>query len=287
MNFPLGFLVVIGLVVSGYILSGGNLDIIILALPYEGMMIVGMAVGSTIIANSFRSQRKIFSGIGRILRGEKWKKRDYEDALLLMYELATIKARHGVKRLGEVAEEPEQSSVFAKYPRIAADPFAVSIISDTVMLMTLDQINEHTAEDLIKKRLKTHQDSAIEPASALSTLADALPAIGIVAAVLGVIKTMGAVDSPPAILGEKIAGALVGTMLGVFLSYGLVGPLARRLQQIEKKDGAFYHVIANCLVSIVCNDKTLISIERGRGSIPDGLEPSFAEIEEKARAMSI
>lgn len=287
MNFPIGFVIVLCLVVGGYVLSGGKLDIIIQALPYESMMIGGMALGATIIANSFSALKKILSGIGRILKGERWKRGDYEDTLLLLFEIAKVRSQKGMGALDAHVESPSESDIFNKYPKILKDKFSVSLITDTLKAMTMDLTDPITAEDLIKRRLKQHHHAVMAPAKALTNLADALPAIGIVVAVLGVIKTMASVDSPPAILGAKVGSALVGTMLGVFLSYGLVGPLSKRLEQIEENDGAFYNVIANMLVAIIYDDKPLICVEKGRSCIPDGYVPPFNDIEEKTRDIRI
>lgn len=284
MNLPIGFTIVLALVFGGFTLSGGKMDIILHALPYESLMVGGMAVGSFIIANSFNIQKRTFQGLVRVLKGERWKKQDYEDALLLMFQFARINKSGGIQALEAHIDSPQTSDLFLAYPRILKDYFAVALITDTMKAMTMNMDDPHAAEDLMLRRLKAHHYAEISPAIALTKLSDALPAIGIVAAVLGVIKTMSSVDAPPAILGEKIGGALVGTVLGVFLSYGLVGPIATRLEQIVEKDGNFYNVLANMLLAMLYDDPPMICVEKGRSSIPDGYSPSFNDIEEKTRA---
>jgi chemotaxis protein MotA len=186
----------------------------------------------------------------------------------------------GVIALESHIEKPHESSIFSRYPKISKDHFAVDFICDTLRMMTMNLEDPHQVEDAMEKQLEKHHHEALEPAHALQSMADALPALGIVAAVLGVIKTMGSITEPPAVLGGMIGGALVGTFLGVFMAYGLVGPMAARLQAVVNEDGAFYKIIQAVLVAHLHGNAAQISVEIGRGNVPSVHQPSFIELEE-------
>jgi chemotaxis protein MotA len=179
-----------------------------------------------------------------------------------------------------IIERPHESGIFLRYPKIMKDHFAVDFICDTLRMMTMNLEDPHQVEDAMEKQLEKHHHEALEPAHALQSMADALPALGIVAAVLGVIKTMGSITEPPAVLGGMIGGALVGTFLGVFIAYGIVGPMATRLQAVVNEDGAFYKIIQSVLVAHLHGNAAQISVEIGRGNVPSPSQPSFAELEE-------
>jgi chemotaxis protein MotA len=186
----------------------------------------------------------------------------------------------GVIALESHIEKPAESTIFQKFPRILKDHFATDFICDTLRMMTMNLEDPHQIEDAMEKQLEKHHHEALEPSHALQNLADALPALGIVAAVLGVIKTMGSITEPPEVLGGMIGGALVGTFLGVFLAYGLVGPMATRLKAIVDEEGSFYKIIQSVLVAHLHGNAAQISVEIGRGDIPSAAQPSFAELEE-------
>jgi chemotaxis protein MotA len=186
----------------------------------------------------------------------------------------------GVIAIESHIENPGESTLFSRFPKIVKDHFAVDFICDTLRMMTMNLEDPHQVEDTMEKQLEKHHHEALGPAHALQSLADALPALGIVAAVLGVIKTMGAITEPPEVLGEMIGGALVGTFLGVFFAYGLVGPMATRLQSVVDEDAAFYTIIRSVLVAHLYGNAAQISVEIGRGDVPSELQPSFTELEE-------
>jgi chemotaxis protein MotA len=165
------------------------------------------------------------------------------------------------------------------------DHFAIDFICDTLRMMTMNLEDPHQVEDAMEKQLEKHHHEALAPSHALQSLADALPALGIVAAVLGVIKTMGAITEPPEILGEMIGGALVGTFLGVFLAYGMVGPMATRMKEVIEEEGSFYRIIQSVLVAHLHGNAAQISVEIGRGNVPSGAQPSFLELEEALSAI--
>jgi chemotaxis protein MotA len=190
----------------------------------------------------------------------------------------------GVIALESHIENPKESTIFSRFPRINKDHFAVDFICDTLRMMTMNLEDPHQVEDAMEKQLEKHHHEALSPSHALSSLADALPALGIVAAVLGVIKTMGSITEPPEILGQMIGSALVGTFLGVFLAYGMVGPMATRLKDIIDEEASFYKIIQATLVAHLYGNAAQISVEIGRTNVPSTAQPSFAQLEEALNA---
>ncbi len=283
MTLILGFIIVMGMVFGGFTLAGGKFDIILHALPFEGMMIGGAAIGSFVIANSIPLIKQSGGGILKVMKGPKWKAADYTDLLSLMFELTKIYKVKGAVGLDPHMEDPKTSSVFSRYPKIQSDHHTVELITDTLRLVTLGFDDQYQVEDNIVKKLKKHHHEVLAPANAIQVMADGLPAIGIVAAVLGVIKTMASIDKPPAVLGGMIGGALVGTFLGVFLAYCLVGPIASRLTQIEEEDAAFLNVVRDIVIATLAGQPPQIAIEIGRGSVPTLMQPSFFEVEQSQK----
>ena len=276
----IGLVVVFAMVFGGFTLAGGNFDIIMKALPFEMMMIGGAAAGAFLIGNSFGNVLQTLKDFGKLIAGPKWKQQDYVDLLTLLFQLTKTMKTKGVIALESHIEKPHDSAIFSAYPKIMKDHFAVHFICDTLRMMTMNLEDPHQVEDTMEKQIEKHHHEAAGPAHALQTMADGLPALGIVAAVLGIIKTMGAIDSPPNVLGAKIGGALVGTFLGVFLAYGMVGPMAARLDQIYEEESVFYKIIQAVLVAHLHGNAAQISVEIGRGSVPSTFQPSFAELEE-------
>ncbi|KAJ02047.1 flagellar motor stator protein MotA [Sulfitobacter mediterraneus] len=280
MTVILGFVVVMGMVFGGYILSGGEMDIITYALPFEGMMIGGAAIGSFIAANSLGNIKGAAKGLAKTFKGPKWKNKDYIDLLNLMFTLTKMYQQNGMLSLDEHIENPKESTIFSQYPKLQKDHFAIDLITDSFRMLALQFDDPYQAEDVINRKLKKHHHEALVAPHGLTVVGDALPAIGIVAAVLGVIKTMASIDKPPAILGGMIGGALVGTFLGVFLAYLFVAPLANRLEAIEEQDGIYYAVIRDIFIAMLHNHSPAICTEIGRGNIPSDLQPTFYEMEE-------
>jgi len=276
----IGIVLLFGLVFGSYIMSGGKLDVIIEAAPHELMAILGAGVAAFLISNSMTVIKGVGGGFGKIFGGPKWKASDYRDLLSLLFQLTKTMKSKGVIALEAHIEKPGESTIFGRYPKITHDHFAVDFICDTLRMMTMNLEDPHQVEDAMEKQLEKHHHEALEPGHALQAMADALPALGIVAAVLGVIKTMGSITEPPAVLGGMIGGALVGTFLGVFMAYGLVGPMATRLTAVVNEDGAFYKIIQSVLVAHLHGNAAQISVEIGRGSVPSPSQPSFAELEE-------
>lgn len=280
----IGIVLLFGLVFGSFLISGGKMDVILHAAPHELMAILGAGVAAFLMANSMGVIKSSLGGLGKCFAGPKWKKQDYKDLLSLLFQLTKTMKSKGVIALESHIEKPGESSIFQKYPRIMKDHFAIDFICDTLRMMTMNLEDPHQIEDAMEKQLEKHHHEAAMAPHALQQLADGLPALGIVAAVLGIIKTMGSITEPPEVLGMMIGSALVGTFLGVFLAYGLVGPFAARLQSIVDEEGAFYKIIQSVLVAHLHGNAAQISVEIGRGDIPSGAQPSFAEMEEALSA---
>ena len=276
----IGLVLLFGLVFGSYIISGGKMDVILHALPHEMMAIGGAGVAAFMISNSVAVIKSTLAGFGKAFAGPKWKPADYRDLLSLLFLLTKTMKSKGVIALESHIEKPGESSIFSRFPKLMKDHFAIDFICDTLRMMTMNLDDPHQVEDAMEKQLEKHHHEALAPAGALQNLADALPALGIAAAVLGVIKTMGAITEPPEILGEMIGSALVGTFLGVFLAYGLVGPMGTRMKDVVEEEGAFYRIIQAVLVAHLHGNAAQISVEIGRGNVPTASQPSFLELEE-------
>jgi len=287
MMILVGLLIVFGMVFGGYLLSGGSMEVMLHALPFEGMMVGGAALGAFVIANNFNTLKMAGGAVFRSIKGPRWKNDDYMDLLMLLYELAKLYNQRGVQGIEQHIENSESSSIFSKYPRIARDHHTRCLIVDSFRLLLMQFDDPHEMEDIINRRLEAHHRHAHEPIHALAMVSDGLPAIGIVAAVLGVIKTMASIDKPPEILGTMIGGALVGTFLGVFLAYCLVTPIAQRVAQIEKSDAGFGEVIRDVIVAIMKGHAPSIVLEIGRGSTPTDVQPEFDAVELKAKEIKV
>jgi chemotaxis protein MotA len=276
----IGLVLLFGLVFGSYIISGGNMGVILHALPHEMMAIGGAGVAAFLISNSMPVIKGTMGGMTKVFAGPKWKASDYRDLLSLLFLLTKTMKSKGVIALESHIENPKESTIFTRFPKVMKDHFAIDFICDTLRMMTMNLEDPHQVEDAMEKQLEKHHHEAAGPPHAMQNLADALPALGIVAAVLGVIKTMGAITEPPEILGEMIGSALVGTFLGVFLAYGMVGPFATRMKEVIEEEGAFYRIIQAVLVAHLHGNAAQISVEIGRGNVPSGAQPSFLELEE-------
>ncbi|MEG1029615.1 MAG: flagellar motor stator protein MotA [Brevundimonas sp.] len=280
----IGIVLLFAMVFGSYVLAGGKFGVIMHALPHEFMAIGGAGVAAFLISNSLPVIKASLAGFGKTFAGPKWKKQDYKDLLSLLFQLTKTMKSKGVIALESHIEKPAESTIFQKYPKVLKDHFATDFICDTLRMMTMNLEDPHQIEDAMEKQLEKHHHEALASAHALQNLADGLPALGIVAAVLGIVKTMGSITEPPEVLGGMIGGALVGTFLGVFLAYGLVGPFAARLNAIIEEEGAYYKIIQSVLVAHLHGNAAQISVEIGRGDIPSTAQPSFSEMEEALAA---
>ncbi len=284
MSSIVGIIITFVCVFGGYILAGGKMGIIMHSLPFEMMMIGGAAIGAFACGNDMHTIKHTFKDLGAVFKGAKWKKSDYNDLLCLMHELVRI-AKESPVEIESHIEAPEESSLFQKYPKILKDGPFVELICDTIRSMIMNFDDVYQVEELLEKQLDTMVAESLHGSHALQNMADALPALGIVAAVLGVIKTMASIDKPPEVLGGMIGGALVGTFLGVFLAYGLVGPMANKVKSIREEEHFFYSLIQGVLVSSLHNNPTNLCVEVARRSAPKHNRPSFMDIEESLKAL--
>ena len=280
----IGIVVIFVMVFGGYLAAGGKLGIIMKALPFEMMMIGGAATGAFLLSNDMGTVKQTARDIAKVFKGPKWKHADYRDLLCLLFELIHL-ARQNPVAIEEHIEAPADSSIFGKYPKILKDREAVALISDTLRSASMNYDDPHQVEEVLEKRMEANLHHALHSSHALQSVADALPALGIVAAVLGVIKTMASIDQPPEVLGKMIGGALVGTFLGVFLAYGLVGPFANKVKAVVEEDGHFYQLIREVLVANLHNHATNICIEVGRQNTPSHARPDFNDLEESLKAI--
>lgn len=282
----IGIVVLLVMVFGGFLLSGGSIAVILHALSIEMMVIGGAAVGATVAGNSQRELKGLVRGLKGVFKGQRHSKQDYLDAILLTARLMKMLRTDGPVALEPHIEDPANSAIFAQYPRLLADDTLVHLICDTLRLVVVSSgtLDPRAVEEVMDNALKTHHHDAIKPAQLLQTLADALPALGIVAAVLGVVKTMASIDAPPAVLGEMIGSALVGTFLGVLLAYGFVGPFANRARQVIEGDGAIYHVVKQLIVASLHGHPIPLVIEAARSSLTHDHQPSFADVFDAMRA---
>jgi chemotaxis protein MotA len=278
-----GIVIVFAMVFGGYVIAGGKLGIILHAMPFEMMMIAGAAIGAFVISNDAHGIKHTLKDVAKVFKGPHWKPQDYQDLLCLMFQLIRI-ARQNPVELDQHIEDPGASSIFGAYPRILADGEAVALICDTLRSASMNYDDPHQVEEVLGKRIEANYQNALHSAHTLQTMADGLPALGIVAAVLGVIKTMASIDQPPEILGKMIGGALVGTFLGVFLAYGLVGPFANRVKSVIDEDQHFYNLIREVMVAALHQHAPNICVEVGRQNAPAGMRPSYNALEDALRA---
>lgn len=279
--FPvIGIIVLLVLVFGGFALTGGNLGPVMHALPHEMLIIGGAAAGSLIIGNSGKELKALGGGMMKVFKGPKYKKDDYLDCILLVSSLMKMLRTDGPVAVEPHIEDPQNSALFQQYPKLLSDETLIHLICDTLRLVVVSSgtLDPHAVEDVMDNALKNHKHHAMKPADGLQGLADALPALGIVAAVLGVVKTMGSIDQPPEVLGGMIGSALVGTFLGVLLAYGLVGPFATRARSVIESDGAIYHTVKQLIVASLHGHPQPLVIEAARSGVEHDNQPSFAEV---------
>lgn len=281
-----GLVVLIVMVFGGFALTGGNIEVVLHALPHEMLIIGGAAAGATLVATDIRGIKGIAGGLAAIVKGPKFKKSDYSAAIFLTARLMKMYRNDGAVAVEPHIEDPKSSSIFAEYPQFLKEPVFLHLLTDSIRLLVVSTgtLSPHAVEEVIEQAIDTHHTAALKPVERLQTMSDALPALGIVAAVLGVIKTMASIDKPPAILGGMIGSALVGTFLGVLLSYGIIGPCATRLKSVIDQDGEIYQVIRRVIVASLKGQPQPLVIEAARTAIGPDNQPSFAEVFDGLRA---
>jgi chemotaxis protein MotA len=276
----IGLVILLVMVFGGFALTGGDLWPVLEAIPHEMLVIGGAAVGAVVAGNSMKELKALGGGVAKIFKGPRYVKKDYLDVIFLVSTLMKKLRTEGPVALEPHIEDPKASAIFSEYPKLLADSTLIHLITDTLRLVVISSgtLDPHAVEDVMDNSLKSHHHDAISPADMLQNLADALPALGIVAAVLGVVKTMGSIDKPPSILGAMIGSALVGTFLGVLLAYGIVGPFSNRCRQVIESDAAIYGVVKQIIIASLHGHPLPLVIEAARSGITHSNQPAFADV---------
>ena len=282
-----GFGFLLACVFGSYLASGGSLKPLIESLPFELLSIGGAAVGTFVMSNSMHDVKHTLGGFKKVMSGSSYKTIDYMDLLSLLYYFVRLASTKGAMALEPHIEKPAESAAFQKFPRILANHHATNLICDYLRMVGMNADDPHQIEDVMARELKKMLHEELHGAHALQTMADSLPALGIVAAVLGVVKTMSHINEPPSVLGEMIGGALVGTFLGVLLAYGFTGPCATRLRTVVEEEAKYFEVIRAVLVSHLHGNAPQVSVETGRKMVPNEYMPSFQDLEQAVQSAQI
>ncbi len=277
----IGIVIVFGAVIAGYLMEKGPLAVLIQ--PAELIIILGAAIGTVLIANPLHILTKIGGGIAAVFGSSAFSKQRYLETLKMMYELFGRARRDGMMALETDSDAPDKSVVFSKYPSFLKDHHALDFVCDSIRMAASGSIEPFDADQMIELDMDVHHHEAGLPVAALSTMADSLPGLGIVAAVLGVVITMGALGGPPEEIGKHVAAALVGTFLGILMCYGLVGPIAANMSKTADDEHAYYNVLRVLIISFMKGSAPVLAVEFGRRAIPGHLRPSFQETEKFIR----
>jgi chemotaxis protein MotA len=275
----IGFVVALGCVFGVFIAHGGNIGVVLKALPFEMITIMGAAMGAFVAANQPKVLKAAFAGLASCFKGSKYSKARYMELMALLYDLLQKARKEGLMSIEKDVEEPHSSALFKKYKTVGSDHHVVEFITDYLRMMVSGNLNAHEIESLMDSEIDTHHHESHAPAAALQRLAGGLPAFGIVAAVLGVVNTMGSVGQPPAVLGAMIGSALVGTFLGILLSYGIFEPLAGLLEQKIDEGTKELQCIKTTLLASMQGYAPQIAVEFGRKVLYSTERPSFSELE--------
>ena len=278
----IGFIVVTGAVVAGYLMEHGNLAVLVQ--PAELVIIFGAAFGAFLIASPMKVVKSTAGSIVTVFTNKPNVKNDYLEILMLLSEIFYKIRKQGLVSIEGDVDEPHESVIFKNYPKILKNHHAITFVTDTLRMVITSTIEPHELESLMEAELEEHHEDSLIPSKNLTTTADALPGLGIVAAVLGVVLTMGKIGEPPEVLGHSIGAALVGTFLGVLMCYGFVGPMAKNLEFIAQEELQYLNVLKIALKSFVSNNAApMVAIEFGRRAIPAKQRPTFVEVEEAVR----
>jgi chemotaxis protein MotA len=285
MYAAIGIVILLVMVFGGFAITGGALGPVLEAIPHEMLIIGGASVGAIVAGNSLHELKAIGGSFAKIFKGPRHSKQDHIDAIALTSRLMKLMRAEGPLALESHVENPQDSPIFAEFPRLVANKPLIALICDTLTLQVVSSgtLETHAIEDVMDNAMKTHFHEMREPLHALQTLADALPALGIVAAVLGVVKTMGSIDQPPAILGAMIGSALVGTFMGVLLAYGVVGPLASRLKQIVDQDEQIFHAVKQVIIASLNGYPQPLVVESARSGLGHAFRPGLSELLDSLR----
>jgi chemotaxis protein MotA len=277
----IGILVVFGAVVAGHLMEHGNM--LVLVEPAELIIIGGAGIGTILIANPVHILKKLTGGITGTFKGSSYTQERYMQTLKMMYELFMRARKDGLMALETDSDNPEQSAIFSKYPNFLKDHHALACVCDSVRMASSGGIEPFDADQMIETDMDVHRHEAAQPVTALSTMADSLPGLGIVAAVLGVVITMGALGGPPEEIGHKVAAALVGTFLGILLCYGLIGPISQNMNKAAEDEHAYYQVLRVMIVAFMKGTAPSMAVEIGLRAIPGHVRPTFQAAEKRMK----
>jgi chemotaxis protein MotA len=277
----IGILIVFGAVIGGFLMEKGPLAV--LMQPSEFIIIAGAAIGTMLAANPMHVLKKIAAGLAQVLKGSKFSTQRYLDTLKMMFLLFNKARKEGLVAIESDVEDPAKSTLFANYSSFLSDHHIRDFVCDTMRMAITGGASTFDVDQMMELDMDVHHAGASLPASALTSVADALPGLGIVAAVLGVVVTMSALGGPPEEIGHKVAAALVGTFLGILLCYGMVGPLASNLSKLVDDEHAYYHVLRVVMLSFIKGMSPMLAIEMARRAIPEHVRPSFHEVEKTCR----
>jgi len=276
----IGIVVVFGAVLAGYLMEHGNLRVLVQ--PAELVVIGGAAIGTVLIANPLHIIKALIGGVTGVFKGSPFSKQRYIDTLKMMYDLLNKARKDGLMTLETDVEEPDKSPIFSTRPEFVKNHHLCDFVCDSLR-MAITGIDAFELDQLLDLDMEVHHHGSALPIAALSTMADALPGLGIVAAVLGVVITMGAIGGPPEEIGHKVASALVGTFLGILLCYGLVGPMAGNMTKIADDEHAFLYVLRVLIISFLKGSAPIMAVEVARRAVPAHVRPSFKELEAACR----
>ncbi len=276
----IGIVILLVMVFGGFALTGGALGPVMEAVPHEMLIIGGAAAGALVAGNSMDGLKAIGRSMKVIFKGPQHTKQDHIDAIALTAQCMKLLKNEGPVALESHVENPQDSTIFSAYPNLLKNEPLIGLICDTLTLLVVSSgtLETHAVEEVMDNAMKTHFHELHEPQHTLQSLADALPALGIVAAVLGVVKTMGSIDKPPEILGGMIGSALVGTFLGVLLAYGIVGPLAGRLKQVLEQDEQIFHAVKQVIIASLYGHPQPLVVESARSGLGHTVRPGLTEL---------
>jgi chemotaxis protein MotA len=277
----IGIVIVFGAIIGGFLMEKGNMSVLVQ--PAELLIIGGAAAGTLLIANPLRIVKAIIGGLLGTLKGSPFTKQRYLNTLKMMYEFLNKVRKEGLLSVEADVEKPKESAIFKKYPEFLADHHSSEFLCDTLRTAVTGGVEPFDMDQMMELDMEVHHNSAVQLTDALTTVADSLPGLGIVAAVLGVVITMGALGGPPEEIGKHVAAALVGTFLGILLCYGLVGPLSSNMRKIADEHNEYLHVLRVLLLSFLKGSAPIIAIEMGRRAIPAHARPSFDEMEKTCK----
>jgi chemotaxis protein MotA len=277
----IGIVVVFGCIVAGYLMEHGNITVLIQ--PAELVIIGGASIGTVLVANPLHVLKKIVGGVMGALKGSPYTSKKYLSTLKMMFDLCNKARKEGLIALEADIEGPEQSPILSKYPDFVKDHHACSFVCDTLRMAVSGGVDPFDVDQMMELDMEVHHHEASQPVAALSNMADSLPGLGIVAAVLGVVITMGALGGPPEEIGHKVAAALVGTFLGILLCYGLVGPIAANMAKVVDDEHAYQHVLRTAIIAFVKGTPPILAVEVARRAVPSRVRPSFQELEKLCR----